>query len=145
MKIYSIFITVLFVVAGILTFSFYSEAKLTKLKLSATQTLLDQNRSELNNIRQLINSGLTNAKSSTALLNDSLASFLVAGDLKIASLSDVSAQKISDNIQQVSNVQDKVALEQGWNDFLKSRKITDYLAFSRFLIQNIQNNLENIH
>jgi hypothetical protein len=145
MRIYSIFITVLFVVAGVMAFSFYSEAKFAKAKLSVTQTLLDQSRSELNNLHQLIDSGLVNAKSSTALLNDSLASFLVAGNLKIASLSDISAQKISDNIQQVSNPQDKVALEQGWSDFLKSRKIGDYLAFSRFLIQNIQNNLGNIH
>jgi len=145
MKIYSIFITVLFVIAGVFAFNFYLQAKLANSRLSVTQTLLDQNKSDLNNLHQLIDSGLADAKSSTALLNDSLASFLVAGNLKISSLSDTSAQKISDNIQQVSNPEDKVALEQGWSDFLKSRKISDYLAFSRFLIQNIQNNLGNFH
>ena len=116
-----------------------------KADLLTAQNQLDQTRSELNNLHQLVNGGLSSVKLSSALLNDSLASFLVAGKLKIASLSDTAAEKISSNIQEVSNVQDKVALEQGWNDFLKTRTISNYLAFSRFLIQNIQNNLENIH
>jgi len=145
MKIYSIVVTILLIVSGFLAYSFYSQINAVNNNLLTTQNQLDQNKSELNNLRQLVDNSLISAKSSSALLNDSLASFLVAGNLKIASLSDTAAQKITSDIQEVSNVSDKVALEQGWSDFLSSRKISDYLAFSRFLIQNIQNNLENIH
>lgn len=145
MKIYSIIVTVFLIIAGVLVYSFYSQATMAKANLLSTQNQLEQSRGELNNFRQLVSTSLNNSKASSALLNDSLASFLVAGDLKIASLSNSAAQKISTDIQKVVDPQDKVALEQGWDDFLQTRKIADYLAFSRFLIQNIQNNLENIH
>ena len=145
LKVYAIIITVLFLITGVVAYNFYSQAKITKASLVATQNLLEQNKAELNNLKQLIEVGLSTIKTSTALLNDSLASFLVAGDVKISSLSEVSATKISTDIQTVANDQDRVALEQGWNDFLKSRTVSNYLAFSRFLIQNIQNNLVNIH
>ncbi|HPS21737.1 MAG TPA: hypothetical protein PLO44_02940 [Candidatus Paceibacterota bacterium] len=144
LKIYAIIITVLFLISGILVWNFYSQAKITKMSLVATQNLLEQNKTELSNLRQFIAVSLVNIKQSTALLNDSLASFLVAGDVKIASISQVSANKISGDIQTVANDQDRVALEQGWNDFLKTKTVSNYLAFSRFLIQNIQNNLVNI-
>ena len=144
LKIYSIIITVLFLITGVVAYNFYSQAKITKNSLIATQNLLEQSKTELSNLHQLIDTGLANVKFSTALLNDSLAAFLVAGDAKISSLSELSAAKISSDIQTATNEQDRVALEQGWNDFLKSRTVSNYLAFSRFLIQNIQNNLVNI-
>lgn len=144
LKIYALIITVLFLISGILVWNFYSQAKITKMSLVATQNLLEQNKTELSNLRQFIAVSLVNIKQSTALLNDSLAAFLVAGDVKIASISQVSADKISADIQTVIDPQNRVALEQGWNDFLKTKTVSNYLAFSRFLIQNIQNNLVNI-
>jgi hypothetical protein len=127
-----------------LVYNFYSQVKITKSSLSATQSLLEQNKTELNNYKQFVAVSLSEIKTSTALLNDSLAAFLVAGDVKISSISEVSATKISSDIQTVLDNQDRVALEQGWNDFLKTKTVSNYLAFSRFLIQNVQNNLVNI-
>lgn len=144
LKIYALIITVLFLISGVFVWNFYSQAKITKMSLVATQNLLEQNKTELSNLRQFIAVSLVNIKQSTALLNDSLAAFLVAGDVKIASISQVSADKISADIQTVIDPQNRVALGQGWNDFLKTKTVSNYLAFSRFLIQNIQNNLVNI-
>lgn len=145
LKIYSIIVTVLFLIAGILAYFFSTQLKIVKNDLTTTQNLLEQKKTELISFRQLVETSLSGIKTSTALLNDSLAAFLVAGDIKISSLSDVSASKISSDIQTVSNNQDRIALEQGWSDFLNTRTVSNYLAFSRFLIQNIQNNLVNIH
>jgi hypothetical protein len=144
LKVYALIITFLFLISGAFAYNFYSQAKVTRNSLIATQNLLEQSKTELSNLHQFIDESLISIKKSTALLNDSLASFLVAGDVKISSISQVSADKISADIQTVANDQDRVALEQGWNDFLKTKTVSNYLAFSRFLIQNIQNNLVNI-
>jgi hypothetical protein len=145
MKIYSILVTVLLIVVGVLAFNYYSQIDIVRTDLLAAQNQLEQSKSELGNLRQLVDNGLNDAKLYSILLNDSLNSFLVAGNVKIASLSDTEAKKISDNIQTITNPQDKVALEQGWNNFLKSRTVSDFLAFSRSLVRSIQTNLENIH
>ncbi|MFH1608508.1 MAG: hypothetical protein ABH951_00620 [Patescibacteria group bacterium] len=145
LKIYSIVITLLLILAGFLTYTFYSQAKATKSKLLVTQSLLEQNRIELDNLKLLINANLYNIKVDTALLNDSLAAFLVSGDSKISSISEISATKISSDVQTITDNQKRVALEQGWNEFLKTKTVSNYLAFSRFLIQSIQNSLENIY
>jgi hypothetical protein len=158
-KTYSIIITVILVLAILAGGYFYwqfSAAKAgeadalvklgqTKDELLQTQNQLRDNQEQLTSLRNLVDSSLDKVKLGASLLKDSGEVFLVAGDLKIASISNSEAQVISTKVTEIADKQDKIALEDAWSKFLASQKIGDYFAFSRFLANMIQSNLENIH
>lgn len=159
MKIYAIVITVVAVLAGIASgYLFWQmtsiqtdlnqaqeQQKQANDELTQVTTELNQTKDELKKARELIDTGLTTAKENSDILKNSLESFLIAGDLKIFTISTTEAQAITDKIQSLSDKMDKVSLEKAWSDFLKSQKITDYFAFARSAASNINGKLENIH
>jgi flagellar biosynthesis chaperone FliJ len=158
-KIYSIIVTVVLALAILAAGYFYWQtvaaktgesdalAKLdqTKNELLQTQNQLKDNQEQLTSLRNLVDTGLKNAKLGAELFKDSGESFLVAGDVKVAAIGATETQAISTKIAEITDNQNRVALEDTWSKFLSSKKISDYLAFSRFLANMIQNNLENIH
>ncbi|MFA5128689.1 MAG: hypothetical protein WC445_01840 [Patescibacteria group bacterium] len=118
---------------------------ITRDDLARTENELQRNIEELDRLRNLIDQSLEKAKFSASLLKDSSETFLVAGDIKVASLGSSEVEEIEAQIKKLTDKQDKIALENLWSDFVDSRTISDYLAFSRFLTDRIKNNLENIH
>jgi len=152
MKIYSIAVTAVCAIALILVgyFGWYAQvAKSDKesalRQWQQTQDELSKNQEALTNLRSLVDSGLNNAKASAAILKDSSESFLIAGDIKIATLGAKEADAVSAQIQSLPEKMDRIALEQGWSYFEKSHKVSDYFAFARFLANTIFRNLANIH
>jgi len=156
MKAYSVIITVIAVVAIILASYFYFQiatvrndfqSQLTQAndQLTQSQVELQKTQDELSSLRQLVDTGLNNAKNGVAILKDSLDSFLVAGDVKIASLGNTEVAAITTQIQSLANPQDKIAFEQSWSGFLETKLVRDYLGFAKSLVQTIEGNLENIH
>lgn len=150
-RIYSIIVTCLAVLAIFAAGYFYwqggadkADLVRTKEDLARTENELQRNREELDRLRGLVDQGLEKIKASATLLGNSSETFLVAGDVRVASLGSSEAKEIEAQIQKISDKQDKIALESLWSDFLDSRTISDYLAFSRFLTDRIKNNLENI-
>ena len=151
-KIYSIVVTCVMILAILAAGYFYWQAaddrnnlRRTEQSLAQTQNELQDDREQLGRLRDLVDNGLGKVKTAAALLKDSGETFLVAGDLKIAAISNSEAQAISAKILEITDKQDKIALEDTWSKFLVSQKISDYFAFSRFLANMIQGNLENIH
>ncbi|MFA5022505.1 MAG: hypothetical protein WC508_05510 [Patescibacteria group bacterium] len=151
MKIYAIIITVVAVLFGVA--AGYLLWQLTGLKAELgqvqyqqhlTEDELEKNEVKLQQAQNLIDTGFTSAKENSDILKNSLETFLVAGDLKIFTLSETEAQMITDKIQSLSDKMDKVSLEKAWSDFLKSQKITDYFAFARTAASNINGKLQNI-
>jgi hypothetical protein len=112
--------------------------------LTRAQDDARKDREQLDQLRNLVDDGLNKAKVNVDILKNSAETFLVAGDLKIAAISASEAEAISAKIAKITDKQDKIMLENAWSDFLASRKISDYFSFSRFLMERIQNNLENI-
>ncbi|MFA6255104.1 MAG: Tar ligand binding domain-containing protein [Patescibacteria group bacterium] len=159
MKIYAVVITIIAVLALILAGYLFWQMTAIQTNLNQAQeqqrqandeltqvkTELSQTKDELNKVRELIDTGLTTAKENSDILKNSLETFLVAGDLKIFTISETEAQAITDKIQSLSDKMDKVGLEKAWSDFLKSQKITDYFAFARAAASNINGKLQNIH
>jgi len=143
-KIYSIIVTCVMVLAIAAAGYFYWQVATAKDKLSRVENDLRQNQEQLNQLRELINFSLGKAKIAAELLKDSGDTFLVAGDLKVAAISNTEAEAINAKIVGIEDKQDKIALESAWSDFLSSRKISDYFAFSKFLAVMIKNNLDNI-
>lgn len=145
MKFYSIIITIFFLGAGYLAYNFYTKMSSLNTELVSITNQLKQAKAESLNFKNLTETNLKDVKLTSSLLSSSLDSFLVAGDVKVASLSKTTSEEISQKIQEISDVQDKVALEDSWNTFNKTKKISDYFAFSRFIIKSLQNDIENIH
>lgn len=158
-KIYSTIVTVVLVLVILAAGYFYWQAAvaktgesdaLTKLnqakdELLQTQNQLRDNQEQLTSLRNLVDTGLEKAKLGAELFKDSGEALLVAGDLKVAAFGASEAQAISAKISEITDSQDRVALEDTWSKFLASKKISDYFAFSRFLANMIQGNLNNIH
>jgi len=152
MKIYSVIITVIAVAFLILAGYFYRQVGVVKNdlvqsqnQLHQTKDQLQQTQGELSGLRNIVETGLASAKLTTAILQGSLETFLVAGNTKVAALGESEAKAISDEIQNFPEKMNKISFEDGWSRFLKSRTISDYLAFSRSLAQTLKSNLENIH
>jgi len=143
-RIYSIAITVVLVLAVGAAGYFYWQSAAARDELDQVKNDLRQNQEQLSRLRELINISLGKAKTAAELLKDSGDTFLVAGDLKVAAISNTEAEAINAKIVEIEDKQDKIALESAWSDFLSSRKISDYFAFSRFLAVMIKNNLDNI-
>lgn len=152
MKIYSIAVSIIAALAIVLAGYFFWQVSAVKTEsgqikdnLAQSQLQLQQANQELGKLRELVDTGLTGAKADASILKDSLESFLVAGDLKVAALGVSEAEAISAKIQNVPEKMDKISYEKGWSDFRSSKKISDVLAFARSLTNSIQNKLENIH
>ncbi len=143
-RIYSIIVTCLAVLAIFAAGYFYWQSAAARDELDQVKNDLRQNQEQLSRLRELINISLGKAKTAAELLKDSGDTFLVAGDLKVAAISNTEAEAINAKIVEIEDKQDKIALESAWSDFLSSRKISDYFAFSRFLAVMIKNNLDNI-
>lgn len=144
MKIYSIVITVVAVILLAVAGYFYQQVAVVKSELATTKSELNQSAVELTNLQNLVATELTSAKATVDILKNSLESFLVAGDVKVASISDSEAKTISDKILAFPDKLNKTSFESGWAGFLKSQTVSDYLAFSRSLAQTLQSNLDNI-
>ncbi len=151
-KIYSTIATVVMILAILTAGYFYwqggaNRKELVRVQddLFKTEEELQNNREELNRLRALVDQGLEKVKYNASILKDSAEVFLVAGDTRVASLGISEAKEIEAQIQKIEDRQDRIALESLWSDFTSSRTISNYLAFSRFLVDRINNNLENIH
>jgi type II secretory pathway pseudopilin PulG len=152
MKIYAIAITVIAILVGVAGGYLFWQLNEVKAELSQVQEQerlvsdeLLKSQSQLQQAQNLIDTGFTGAKENSDILKNSLETFLIAGDLKIFTISETEAQAITDKIQGLSDKMDKVGLEKAWSDFLKSQTLTDYFAFARNAASNINGKLENIH
>jgi len=159
MKIYAVVVTIIAILAGVAAGYLFWQTTTIQAGLNQAQeqqrqandeltqvkTELSQTKDELNNAQKLVDTGFTGAKENSDILKNSLETFLVAGDLKIFTISETEARAITEKIQNISDKMDKVSLEKPWSDFLKSQKITDYFAFARAAASNINGKLENIH
>jgi hypothetical protein len=118
---------------------------MVRADLARAQDDSRKDREQLDQLRSLVDEGLSKAKVNVDILKNSAETFLVAGDLKVTAISASEAEAISAKITEITDKQDKIILESTWSDFLASHKISDYFSFSRFLMERVQNNLENIH
>ncbi|NMB92293.1 MAG: hypothetical protein GYA31_01560 [Parcubacteria group bacterium] len=146
MKIYSIIITIVAVIA--LAFGgylYWHEGELRN-SYSACQTERDtiaKDKAETSNKLNLAYEQLDRINRTATALNYALNSFMFAGDIKAQSIGSQEAKKVEEALSQLSNRDERIMAEGHWNDFKSTRLFNPLFGLLRGLADSINQDVSS--
>ncbi|MBN2197693.1 hypothetical protein JW698_00625 [Candidatus Wolfebacteria bacterium] len=141
MKIYLIIITIFFIL--VVVFAGYSYWQYSK-NIKQYQEISDQLdiclkeksiiEAELSEVERQLNA----ISKTTAVLRESIESFIIPGDLKVLSIGSKESLEIEKRINEIEDKTDRILADDHWNDFKSSRLFNSFFSFLRDLINNLE-------
>lgn len=144
MKIYSIVITIIAVIAIVFAGVFYSQvSKVSQLAASYQKNseLCQIERSKLENQLTQANGKLSNIQKTVSVLDAAANSFMFAGDLKAQTVGSAEAAEVEQKINNMTDKMDRMEAEKNWNDFKTTLGFNPLFGLLRGLAQNLDRNL----
>lgn len=144
MKIYSIIVTIVAVLAMVLAGVFYSQiSKVSQLAASYQKDseLCQTERSKLENQLAQANGKLSNLQKTADVLDAAANSFMFAGDMKANTVGSREAAEVEQKISSMTDKNDRMEAEKNWNDFKTSLRFNPLFGLLRGLAQNLDRNL----
>ena len=144
MKIYSIIVTIIAVVA--MVFAGISYSQISKVSQQATtyqkekeQCQADKSKTE-NQLSQA-NGKLSNLQKTADVLDAAANSFMFAGDMKVSTVGSREAAEVEQKISSMTDKGDRMETEKNWNDFKTTLKFNPLFGLLRGLAQSLNRNL----
>lgn len=147
MKIYSIIITIIAIIAFGLAGYFYWQGGEMKNNYSVCQSeknalilerdTIAKDKAELNNKLNLINEQLDKINRTATALNYALNSFMFAGDIKALTIGSQEAKKVEEALGQIDNSSERMMSEGQWSDFKSTRLFNPLFGLLRGLADSI--------
>lgn len=144
MKIYSIIVTIVAVLAIIFAGAFYSQASKISQQAASYQKdseLCQTDRSKLENQLTQANGKLSNLQKTADVLVAAANSFMFAGDLKVQTIGSSEATEVEQKISNMTDKMDRMETEKNWNDFKTTLGFNPLFGLLRGLVQNLDRNL----
>ncbi len=144
MKIYSIIITIVAVIAIVFAGVFYSQV--SKISEQATNYKKDSEHCQSEKkvtegkISEL-NGKLNDFQKNTAVLSAVSSSFMIPGDLKVLTVGSREATEVETKIAAMTNKMERMGIEKDWNDFKSTLQINAVLGLMRNMAQNMERSL----
>lgn len=146
MRIYSIIITIITILALGATGYFYMQSRNANQKIG----MLEQDKAAIEKDLDKTKQELTNAKTSfddikpfSATLKAVLNSFIAGGDTKAGTINTTQATLVQQKIGDIADNNDKTSAEKNWNDFQSSNKLRDLQPLLLTLSFGIERNIQN--
>jgi hypothetical protein len=144
MKIYSIIITIIAVIAIAFVGVFYFQV--SKISEQATNYKKDSEhcQSEKKIIEGKVselNGRLNDFQKNTAVISAVSSSFMIPGDLKVLTVGSQEATEVEQKISAMTNKMERMGIEKDWNDFKSTLKINAVLGLMRNMSQNMERSL----
>jgi len=147
MKIYSIIITIVALVAVGLAGYFYWQGGETrnnyniclseKNALTLEKDMIAKDKAELNDKFNLMNKQLEKINHTATALNYALNSFIFAGDIKALTIGSQEAKKVEEALSQLNDSSERMMSEEHWNNFKSSRLFNPLFGLLRGLADSI--------
>jgi uncharacterized protein YxeA len=140
MKIYSIIITIVAVIALIFGGYLYWHEGELRNNYNACQTERDtiaKDKAETSNKLNLVYEQLDRINRTATALDYALNSFMFAGDIKAQSIGSEEAKKVEEALSQLSNRDERIMSEGHWNDFKSTRLFNPLFGLLRGLADSI--------
>jgi len=147
-KIYSIIITIIAIIAFGLAGYFYWQGGETrnnysvclseKNALIAEKDTIAKDKAELNNKFNFINEQLDKISRTATALDYALNSFMFAGDIKALTIGSQEAKKVEEALSQIDNSGERMISEGHWNDFKSTRLFNPLFGLLRGLADSIK-------
>jgi hypothetical protein len=146
MKIYSIIITIVAVIALGSTGYLYWQYNSANEKVGSLEGKIDSVQKDLDKTKQ----ELTNTKTSfdgikpfSAALKAVLNSFIAGGDAKVGTIGATEGTLARQKISGITDNTDKISAEKNWDDFSRSAKFSDLQPLLMTLSFGIERNIQN--
>ncbi len=144
MKIYSIVITIIAVIAIVFAGFFYLQtSKFSQLAASCQKDnkLCQTDKSGLEKQVTQANGKLSNLQKTTDVLNAAANSFMFAGDMKAGAVGSREAAEVEQKINNMTDKGDHMETEKNWNDFKTTLRFNPFFGLLRGLVQSLDRNL----
>lgn len=144
MKIYSIIVTIIAVIAIIFAGIAYSEMSKVSDQAAAYQkenekykTDISRTEGELSELK----GRMATLQKEASVLSAASSSFMIPGDLKALTVGSQEAAEIEKKIAGMTDKMERMVIEKDWNDFKSTLQLNAVLGLMRNLAQNIDRNL----
>lgn len=141
MKIYSIVITIialLAIVAGIYFFTQFNaiskEFNGMSSQIENCQTAKAETEKQLSDVQDQ----LSKIKKTNDVLIAALSAFMIPGDLKATAVGSQESAEVLQKINDISDSKDRMMAEESWNNFKSSKLINSLIDFLRNGVNNIE-------
>lgn len=144
MKIYSVIVTIVAVLAIIFAGVFYSQINKISQQAKIYQKdneLCQTDRSKLEKQLTQANGKLSNLQKTADVLTAAANSFMFAGDLKAQTVGSQEAAEVEQKINNMTDKMDRMEAEKNWNDFKTSLRFNPLFGLLRGLANNLDRNL----
>lgn len=144
MKIYSIVVTIVAVLAIIFAGAFYSQvSKISQQAVSYQKDseLCKTDKSKTENQLSQANGKISNLQKTADVLDAAANSFMFAGDMKANTVGSVEAAEVEQKIGSMTDKNDRMEAEKNWNDFKTTLKFNPFFGLLRGLVQSLDRNL----
>jgi len=146
MKIYSIIITIITIVALGLAGYFYWQGNEIKNNYSICQIEKDtiaKDKAELNKKLDFINEQLDKISRAATALNYAVNSFMFAGDIKALTIGSQEAKQVEEALSKIDNSSERMMFEENWNNFKSTRLFNPLFGLLRGLAGSIEKDATN--
>jgi len=146
MKIYSIIITIITIVALGLAGYFYWQGNEIKNNYSICQIEKDtiaKDKAELNKKLDFINEQLDKISRAATALNYAVNSFMFAGDTKALTIGSQEAKQVEEALSKIDNSSERMMFEEYWNNFKSTRLFNPLFGLLRVLAGSIEKDATN--
>lgn len=144
MKIYSIIVSIIAVLAIILAGVFYSQVSKISERATSYQKdseLCQTDRSKLESQLTQANGKLFNLQKTADVLDAAANSFMFAGDMKANTVGSAEAAEVEQKINSMIDKNDRMEAEKNWNDFKTTLRFNPFFGLLRGLVQSLDRNL----
>jgi len=144
MKIYSIIITIVAVIA--LVFSGITYSRISKVSEQAMNYKKDsehcQSEKKITEGKILeSNNRLASAQKNAGVLSAVSSSFMITGDLKALTVGSREATEVEQKIAGITDKMERMGTEKDWNDFKSTLQLNQVFGLMRNLAQNMEQSL----
>jgi hypothetical protein len=140
MKIYSIVITIIAIIALGLAGYFYWQGGEMRNNYSicrSERNAIARDKAELDRKFNLISEQLDKISHTAAALNYALNSFMFAGDIKALTIGSQEAKKVEEALGRIDDNSERMMSEGHWNDFKSTRLFNPLFGLLRGLADSI--------
>ncbi|MFA4817519.1 MAG: hypothetical protein WC608_02195 [Parcubacteria group bacterium] len=143
MKIYSIIITIIAIIAVIFAGVFYSQVSTVSQQADAYKKsgeLCQADKSKTESQLSQANGKLANLQKTADVLDAAANSFMFAGDMKVSTVGSREAAEVEQKISSMTDKSDRMETEKNWNDFKTTLKLNPLFGLLRGLAQSLNRN-----